>query len=145
MIFKEHIQECSGHINMVVRKGGKVVDRYDDHNLIVTLGRQRMAELLAGLSDAHISHIGIGTGTETENIADTSLSDLVLIPLKGAEAKDKVARFNFLIDTATGNGMKITEFGLFANDGVMFSHRVRTGVIEKADDIEIEGYWEIRF
>ena len=145
MIFKEHIQECNGHINMVVRKNGQIIDRYEDHNLIVTLGRQRMAELLSGLSSAHISHIVIGTGKDVENIADTTLQDLILIPLKGAEAQDKVARFNFLIDAATGNGLRITEFGLFASDGVMFSHRVRTGIIEKADDIEIEGYWEIRF
>ncbi len=145
MIFKEHIPECSGHINMVVRKNGRVIEKYDDHNLIVTLGRQRMAELLTGLSDKHISYIGIGTGTQPEDIADTGLQDAILIPLEGAEAKDKVARFNFLIDADTGNGLRITEFGLFASDGVMFSHRVRTGVIEKADDIEIAGYWEIRF
>ena len=77
MIFKEHIQECNGHINMVVRKNGQIIDRYEDHNLIVTLGRQRMAELLSGLSSAHISHIGIGTGKDVENIADVRVNGTV--------------------------------------------------------------------
>jgi len=27
----------------------------------------------------------------------------------------------------------------------MFSHRVRTGLIEKEDDIQIKGYWILHF
>lgn len=145
MKFTENASAFNGHLNFAVKRNGEVVDTYDNHNLIVTAGRQRMAELLAGASSAHVTHVGIGTGTDAASIDDTALKDQVLIPVTGTKAEGKVAHFDFTIDTGTGNGLKIREFGLFCADGTMFSHRVRTGVIEKADDIEIEGYWEIRF
>ena len=122
-----------------------MIDSYENHNLIVTSGRQRMAELLTGISSSYITHIGVGTGTDAADISDTGLIDQVLIPISSATAENKIAHFNFLIGTDAANGLQITEFGLFAGDGTMFSHRVRTGAISKESDIEIEGYWEIRF
>lgn len=145
MRFVELPPEFSGLICFDVKKRGKIIEHYEDHNLIVTLGRQRMAELLAGISSATVTQIGVGTGGTAATVDDTGLTDAVLIPITSATAEGKVARFNFVIDQATANGLKIKEFGLFCSDGAMFSHRTRTGVIEKADDIEIDGYWEIRF
>lgn len=145
MRFAENASGFNGHISYVVRKSGKVVDSYDNHNLIVTSGRQRMAELLTGITNSCITHIGVGTGTAAAEISDTGLQNQVLVPINSTFAENKVARFNFMIDTETANGMQITEFGLFAGDGTMFSHRVRNGAIAKENDVEIEGYWEIRF
>lgn len=145
MRFVERPPEFSGLICFDVKKRGKIIEHYEDHNLIVTLGRQRMAELLAGISSATVTQIGVGTGGTAATVDDAGLTDAVLIPITSATAEGKVARFNFVIDQATANGLKIKEFGLFCSDGAMFSHRTRTGVIEKADDIEIDGYWEIRF
>ena len=141
----ENASDFNGHIYYVVRKAGKVIETYDNHNLIVTSGRQRMAELITGLSNSNITHIGIGTGTAAAEISDTGLQDQVLVPITSATAENKVARFNFYIDTETANGMQISEFGLFAGDGTLFSHRVRNGIIAKENDVEIEGYWEILF
>lgn len=145
MILRENLSGCKGHIHFVVKKAGKVVEKFDDHNLIVTSGRQMMAELLTGLSTAFITHIGVGTGTDTAEISDTSLQNQTLVPVTSSWAENKVAHFNFVVDTETANGLQITEFGLFAGDGTMFSHRVRNGAIAKENDVEIEGYWEIRF
>ena len=145
MKITENASGFNGRIHYVVRKKGKVIEDYDNHNLIVTSGRQRMAELLTGLSTSHITHVGVGTGTAAAEISDIGLTHPVLVPVTNTVAENKVARFSFMFDTATANGMKITEFGLFAGDGTMFSHRVRNGSIDKENDVEIEGYWEIRF
>lgn len=142
---REAPMEVHGAISFDVVKKGKVISHYENHNLITTLGRQRMAELLAGLSTGCVTHVGVGTGSTAATVDDTGLTDAVLTPVTSATADGKVARFNFVIDTKTANGLKICEFGLFCSDGAMFSHRTRTGIIEKANDIEINGYWEIRF
>ena len=141
----ENAPHFEGAVAFEVRRNGKVIDSFEDHNLIVTSGRQRMAELLTGLSTSHIGFVGVGTGQAPANVTDTHLTDQVLVPITGVTAENRVARFNFLIGTNDANGLQISEFGLFGQDGTMFSHRVRDDVIGKADDIEIEGYWEIRF
>lgn len=144
-VLRDKPVEFAGAICFDVVKNGEVIKHYKDHNLIVTLGRQRMAELLAGISTSYVTQVGVGTNNTAATIDDTGLTDAVLTPVTSATADGKVARFNFFIDTKTANGLKICEFGLFCADGTMFSHRTRTGIIEKANDIEINGYWEIRF
>lgn len=134
-----------GNLGLRVKKNGVLIEEWADHNMIVNLGRNRMAELLNGSSVAYVTHIGVGSGSVAEDIDDTTLSGLVLIPVKATNISAKTAHFDFFIDTGTANGLAIREFGLFCGDGVMFSRRVRTGTIEKANDIEIEGYWEIHF
>ena len=144
-VLRDKPVEFAGVICFDVVKNGEVIKHYEDHNLLVTLGRQRMAELLAGISTSYVTQVGVGTNNTAATIDDTGLTDAVLRPVTSATADGKVARFNFFIDTKTANGLKICEFGLFCADGTMFSHRTRTGIIEKANDIEINGYWEIRF
>ena len=144
-VLRDKPVESAGAICFDVVKNGEAIKHYEDHNLIVTLGRQRMAELLAGISTSYVTQVGVGTNNTAATIDDTGLTDAVLTPVTSATADGKVARFNFFIDTKTANGLKICEFGLFCADGTMFSHRTRTGIIEKANDIEINGYWEIRF
>ena len=69
----------------------------------------------------------------------------MLFPLDKASVTGRDARFDFSIDNTQANGLKIHEFGLFCKDGMMFSHRVRKGIIEKEDDIQIRGYWILHF
>lgn len=145
MRIADNSSDMRGNLAIRVMKNGRVVDCWEDHNLIVNSGRNRMAELLNGSSTSYVSHIGVGSGTATEDVDDSSLTNQVLVPVSGTSITARTAHFDFRIDTSTANGISIREFGLFCGDGVMFSRRVRTGVIEKADDIEIEGYWEIHF
>lgn len=145
MVFQDSTKPCKGDFHLAVYKGGKIIDRIDDHNLVVDAGRIRLAELAAGKSGSCITKIGVGSGSVQETATDTELVEQQLFPLTSASVDGRDARFDFLIDNSQANGLKIHEFGLFCADGTMFSHRVRTGLIEKEDDIQIKGYWILHF
>lgn len=145
MVFQDSTKPCRGDFHLAVYKDGKIIDRVDDHNLVVDAGRIRLAELAAGKSSACITKIGVGSGSTAEAADDTELEGQQLFPLTSATVDGRDARFDFLIDNSQANGLKIHEFGLFCADGTMFSHRVRTGLIEKEDDIQIKGYWILHF
>ena len=144
--------ECRGELHVEVRRNGKTIEEYANHNLVVDTGRIRLAELTAGLSQKHITQIGVGEGETIEDESDTAMENQELFPLTAASVEGRDARFDFVIGAEQANGMRITEFGLFCADDTMFSHRVRmnetTGkasVIDKMDDIEIVGYWLLHF
>lgn len=145
MVFQDSTKPCKGDFHLAVYKGGEIIDRVDDHNLVVDAGRIRLAELAAGKSGSCITKIGVGSGSTAEAADDTELEGQQLFPLTLATVDGRDARFDFLIDNSQANGLKIHEFGLFCADGTMFSHRVRTGLIEKEDDIQIKGYWILHF
>ena len=65
--------KCRGEFHVEVRRNGKIIDEYADHNLVVDGGRVRLAELAAGLSQKHITQIGIGEGLAPEDETDTEL------------------------------------------------------------------------
>ena len=145
MVFQDSTKPCRGDFHLAVYKGGEIIDLVDDHNLVVDAGRIRLAELAAGKSGSCITKIGVGSGSATEAADDTELEGQQLFPLTSASVDGRDARFDFLIDNSQANGLEIHEFGLFCADGTMFSHRVRTGLIEKEDDIQIKGYWILHF
>lgn len=145
MVFQDSTKPCRGDFHLAVYKDGKIISRINDHNLVVDAGRIRLAELAAGKSSACITKIGVGSGSTAEAADDTELEGQQLFPLTSATVDGRDARFDFLIDNSQANGLKIHEFGLFCADGTMFSHRVRTGLIEKEDDIQIKGYWILHF
>lgn len=145
MRFEDSTRPCKGAFFVSIYRNGKLERAFSDHNLVVERGRVRLAELAAGKSTDYITQIGVGEGATTEADDDTELVNQMLFPLDKATVDGRDARFDFTIDNTQANGMKIHEFGLFCSDGAMFSHRVRKGVIEKADDIQIRGYWIIHF
>lgn len=149
--FDEALRGVKGDFAIKVFKAGKLVDEFEDHNLIVNSGRVRLAELASGKSDKFITQIGVGTGRAEEAEDDESLENQVLFDLTSSSTDGRDAVFNFVIKPEEANGLKITEFALFCADDVMFSHRVRRSssdevrAIEKEDDIQIEGCWIIHF
>ena len=150
--FEDSVTPLRGDFHLEVLRGEKVVERCEDHNLIVDSGRHRMAQMAAGESADAISFIGVGESGKEEKGEDTSLLNQQLFPLTKRASDGTDARFDFLIGPEQANGMSIREFGLFCLDGTMFSHRVRRkksdgtpSVIEKEEDISIQGYWIIHF
>ena len=145
LVLEDITRPCKGEFSITIYRDGKPIKTISDHNLVVERGRVRLAELAAGKSTAYITQIGVGEGATTEADDDTELTNQALFPIDKASVDGRDARFDFTIDNTQGNGLKIHEFGLFCADGAMFSHRVRKGVIEKADDIQIRGCWIIHF
>ena len=60
-VFKD-TAECRGEFHIEVLRKGQIVDEHHDHNMVVNVGRERLANLAAGLSDKYITQIGVGTG-----------------------------------------------------------------------------------
>ena len=144
MNFSEALQAV-GTLHVKVKRRGWVAEEWKEHNIVVDVGKTREAELLAGTSTAAIKYVGVGTGTAAASVLDTGLADCAYTEVTSAEVGNSKAKFTFKVDSKTANGMKISEFGLFAADKVMFSHRVRRGTIDKDDETEIEGDWTIQF
>lgn len=152
LVFEDAPQKVKGEFHIEVRRKGKTVDEFHDHNLVVETGRVRLAELATGLSQKHITQIGVGSGSDIEDETDTELVEQQLFPLMGVSVDGRDAKFEFIIGAEDANGLGITEFGLFCADDTMFSHRVRrdedtmkVGTIDKMEDIEIRGYWILHF
>lgn len=145
MKLEDHATPCKGELHLKTLRRGHVIQEWSDHNLVVDTGRIRTAELAGGLSNAYISQIGVGTGNTSESASDTALENQQLFPIQKTTIDGRDLRFDFTINEDQANGLAIREFGLFCADGAMFSHRVRSGIIEKADDIQIIGYWILHF
>ena len=156
IILVDSLKSCTGKFAVEVYKKGVLQDRYADHNLVVDAGRNRLANLAAGLSTSAVKYIGLGSGSVKEGPADTKLQEQQLFPIDKVSVNGKDARFDFTIKENQANGLSVREFGLFCADKTMFSHRVRLSVnddtqaekvltIDKAPDIEIRGYWVLHF
>ena len=133
----------------------RLIEVFEDKNLIVDLARITMAHLVAGevthevsgvVKGRHITTMGFGTdGTEPEE-PDTMLTDAFTKALDGFEYPvDGRVQFNWSLGTGEANGKAIREFGLFCADGSLFARRVREMPINKEDDISLEGTWTIIF
>lgn len=139
----------TGEIHLEVCRNNKIISTFNDHNLVVDAGRKRLASLAAGkvgnYVESYISHIGLGSGSNEETINDTELENQQLFPLTSIEVDGRDVKCNFFIADSEAIGLSIRELGLFCADGTMFSHRVRQGVIQKYEDIELKGYWILHF
>lgn len=149
MKLEDTMRPVNGEIHLEVYRGNQMINKIDDHNLVVDAGRKRLAELAAGkvgsYAESYITHIGLGSGNTVESVGDTELTDQQLFPLTSVEVNGRDVRCNFFIANDEAVGLSIHELGLFCADGTMFSHRVRRGVIEKYEDIELKGYWVLHF
>ena len=149
MRLEDRTHFVTGEIHLEVHRKNKVIAQFDDHNLVVDVGRKRLAQLAAGkvgsYAESYITHIGLGSGSEKESVTDTKLEDQQLFPLTSVEINGRDVQCNFFIANNEAVGLPIRELGLFCSDGTMFSHRVRSGVIEKYEDIELKGYWILHF
>lgn len=137
---------CKGVLHLDIYRNGKLVDSDEGNNLVIDMGRSILAGMLGGQDAGRfITHIGVGTGSTPPDNGNTGLTSQYLIKTDSTTYDGKNVRFNFTIGNGDANGLSIREYGLFFNDGRLFSRRVRTSTIGKESDIEIKGYWEIRF
>ena len=149
MRLEDTTRNVTGEIHLEIRRNNEIIEEINDHNLVVDAGRKRLASLAAGkvetYTNSYISHIGLGSGSTLETVNDTELENQQLFPLTSVEGNGRDVQCNFFIACNEAVGLSIHELGLFCSDGTMFSHRVRQGVIEKYEDIELNGYWILHF
>ncbi len=96
---------------------GKIKDRSVIKNLVVTAGRQHVADQLAGQAQGAMSHMAIGTGSTAQVIGDTALESELNRKVFGTKEQGVGADANKVIyytswPAGEGTGA-ITEAGIF--------------------------------
>jgi hypothetical protein len=140
-----------GVFTMNVYKGEgvnrKLIEAFEDHNLIVNLARVSMAHLIAGdVDDRSMLDIAFGTNGNPPTVDDTEITDPFVKELGGITYPQAgQVRFAWNLTNSEANGMAIMEFGLLTADGNLFCRRTRTTPINKESDISLEGTWTIIF
>lgn len=132
-----------GIFKMVVRKNGKVVEEYEDHNLIVNGARNQATRLFAGdTTKRPIARIAFGTSGTAPEVTDTAITGAYTKAVEGFEypAMGQI-QTNWELGVSENNGMAIMEFGLLSGDGTLLCRKVRKNPIYKESDISIEGHW----
>jgi hypothetical protein len=137
-----------GTLCLRVYKNGRLVESWEDRNLIVNLTREALAHLLSGTFDGDnlkITHVHFGTNGSPPDGEDNHIENpyqkavVVLHP-----AADK-AKIDFSLDYSEAIGLAIHEFGLITVDGSLFARKTREYPLIKDKDISIVGEWLIEF
>lgn len=145
----DEILKMKGHILVeLLDKDGKVVDKRDIDNTIVTVGKTYLATWLAAASQAgkFMEYMGLGTGTTAASSADTGLETPLATRVAGTITSSTNVWQNVVTFSAGVNTGAVTEAGLFSasSGGTMFARQV-FAVINKTADMEIRLTWTITF
>jgi hypothetical protein len=159
-----------GIFKMIVRKSGKIIEHYEDKNLIVNNAKLLMAHLIGGDTNGKfITSIAFGTNGTQPTPDDTMITNAFMKPVSnvaypGYEMEEVnwgpilglpndlftewlgyQVRFDWELLTSEDNGQAISEFGLLSGNQTLFARKNRNSPIHKAPDISIEGSWIIVF
>jgi hypothetical protein len=148
----DQLNPPTGHVKYDVRRAGKLIERVDDHNLIVVGSQQIHSQLLGGnFTGNNIAQFGVGTNLTAPVFGNTSLTGQYLNAIQGVSypngpTGDGVT-FAFGLGTADSPayGMAIGEFGLLTPTGLLYARKVRTTPLNFESDISLSGTWEITF
>lgn len=146
----KHTERISARGYMCVKVvdpvSGEVLERYEHDNLIVTLGREALADLVGNpTSDRNITQVGCGENGAAPVPSDTGLTsayvkvvDSITYPSSGK------VQFGFSFGTSEANGKAIAEYALIDASGQMFA-RITHPVINKTSAFVLTGTWSIQF
>jgi len=136
-------------VNVFKDEGGerKLIETFEDGNLIVDLARVSMAHLIAGdVTNRSMKSIAFGTSGTAATVGDAAITNPFTKNLDApAYPANGQVSFSWTLTTAEANGKAILEFGLLTADGKLFCRRTRSTAINKENDISLEGVWTIIF
>jgi len=140
--------EAKGEVSLILRdEKGKVIDKRETSNMIVTTGRTLVADLFRGGGEKPVSYIAVGEGATGPTPDDTKLEKEVGRKTieSAVEKTTTVLKVNFDYKEANGN---LNEAGLFNSEteGVMYS-RVVFGPpsIAKTEKFTFTLVWRVTF
>lgn len=127
-----------------IYNNGKLIEHYHDNNLVVTLGRENVAKLLAGDPDgAAITKVQLGTDDTPPALTDTAITNPFTKALSSVSfPSQNEVEFGFVINSNEANGMTISEFGLLNDNNILFARKTRTPIAKVAPMV-IVGAWRI--
>ncbi|WP_175787392.1 hypothetical protein [Burkholderia anthina] len=139
----------TGRLTFEVRERGKLIETFDEKNLIVVGSQQTHAWLLGGnVANNSLTKFGIGTNGAAPVFGNTSLTGQYANALTNVTypAGNQV-QFSFGLGSGDSSafGMAIMEFGLLTGTGVLYARKVRSSALNFAADISLAGTWTISF
>jgi len=148
MTTNDNIQPLNGAFAMqvVCAHTGKVLEEYEDKNLVVNGGRTAVMMLL-GAADTNkkLAKLGVGTNGTAPVGTNNALTGSYVKAL-GALSYPTISsvRFAWTLGASEANGIGIREFGLLCTDNTLFARKTRE-LINKNADIILNGTWTISF
>lgn len=138
-----------GILRLRIKRKGKIVEDWEDRNLVVDAGRGIMARLIGGETGLGVNRVAFGTSGTDPAPGDT-MANIVNAFMKPVAAISHPlptqTRFDFVLLESEANGLAIRQFALVCANGTLFAHRTRGGkTIDKDNDIEISGQWTVYF
>jgi hypothetical protein len=128
--------ELKGKVRVTERdaRTGRILAVHETGNLIVTAGKNHVADLLIGASTASFNYIGVGSSTQAPAASDTDLITPIS-PRKQCSDRfrsNNVASFTAFFGSADNNGTW-NECGLFTalTGGVMLCRALFSSTITK--------------
>ena len=137
----------SGTFRLKIRKQGKIVETFEEKNLIVNGARSAMEHLIAGNVDGKsVTHIAFGTSGNVPTPDDTEIANPFTKPVTAISFPETGGvEFSWDLLSTEANGKAIMEFGLLCADGTLYARKHRVSAINKDSDIAVEGQWIINF
>jgi hypothetical protein len=135
-----------GTFHAKVYEHGKIVKEYTDKNMVVQLGLNFLAQLVAGDVVQPIGVIGFGDDGTAPNIADNALGTSNFFKTADSVAylaPGKVV-IEWSLDSGEANGILIKEYALCLIDNTIFARKVGL-TINKVPGTTAEGTWTIEF
>ena len=144
---------ASVNVKIIVFENNKIVKVIEKHNLVVTLGKTLICDLLAKTSGVTgLNYFAIGTGSTAVALTDTVLDNEVF---RDTYTKVTVTSNNinvqYYLASGDANGNSLVEAGLFGDDatgvadsGTLFA-RVTHSVINKTASVAVTYSWDITF
>ena len=139
--------KATGLVKIVhTNASGEIVKEFQVPNLVVTSGKNHIAAKIAATTNtpAAMTHMGIGTGTNTPGAADTALiTQTGRVSLSGAVVSTNTITYTATFPAGTGDGA-ITEAGIFnaSTAGTMLC-RTTFPVVNKASGDTIAVTWVV--
>jgi hypothetical protein len=144
----------------LVQCRGRILHK--DENVVTTLGRKRVAELLTGVSTDFVTDMALGDGGAPQSdlltpivpvLSDTVLAhELIRNPMSSATVNGQTAVFlaSFLTASLTPlsfidpANQVINEAGLFTSDNILFARKTFPSIpFSPADRVGVIAEWEI--
>jgi hypothetical protein len=120
--------KITGRVHLVrTNEIGQIVEERDVPNLVVTTGKNHIASKIVATtnSPASMTHMGIGTGTGSAAVGDTTLTQTGRVTLSSSSVLNNTITYTATFPAGTGDGA-ITEAGVFnaASAGTMLCRTV---------------------
>jgi hypothetical protein len=136
-MIKDSIKVVGTPTFILTDKFGLIKQQFTQPNLVVTVGKNLIADRLIGTSSAVMSHMALGTSNAGLAAGNTVLSlELVRIVLNSTSRDDSTITYTATYVAGVGTGA-IVEAGIFnaSSAGVMLCRTTFPVINKEADDI----------